>query len=198
MMTYIDAYSSIRAIDVANAITLYCAENNEGEFKNKFITFSSRPVIVDVSKYETLQDKLRYMMSRDDMTNTNIESVFDIILDTAIRNNVSNNDIPRNVLIISDMEFDMATGRKANCTLFDTISAKFMDAGYEMPKLVFWNVNSRTNAIPMQKNKNGVILLSGFSKNLMNMVMSSELDPYKALVKELSRDRYSVIDKLNI
>lgn len=195
-----DRYGSTSAIDVANAITLYCAENNTGKFKNKFITFSARPVIVDVSKYVTLHDKLKYMISKDDMSNTNIKSVFDLILNTAIKNNVSNNDLPKNILIISDMEFDMIIPYwgSSNEALFDNLFEKFMNAGYEMPKLIFWNVRSRTNTIPIQENKNGVILLSGFSKNLMRMVMSSELDPYKALVKELSRDRYSIIDKLNI
>jgi len=81
-------------------------------------------------------------------------------------------------------------------TLFEDISNKFSSNGYTMPKLVFWNVNSRTNTIPIQQNKNGVILLSGFSKNLMQMVMSSELDPYNALVNELNKERYSVVDKI--
>ncbi len=99
------------------------------------------------------------------------------------------------------MEFDAiyhAHGYKSYTTksLFEEIAVEYNDAGYDMPKLVFWNVNSRTNTIPIQQNSNGVILLSGFSKNIMSMVMSSELDPYKALVNELNKERYSVVDKI--
>ena len=92
------------------------------------------------------------------------------------------------------MEFDNITCNEE--ILFEKIGRKFEENGYKLPKLVFWNVNSRNNVIPIQQNENGVILLSGFSKNLMEMVMSSELDPYNALVKVLNKKRYEVIDKI--
>ena len=80
--------------------------------------------------------------------------------------------------------------------LFEVIRERFGAKGYKLPKLVFWNVNSRTGTIPLTENEMGVILLSGFSKNLMQLVMSSELDPYKALVQQLNVPRYAVIDKV--
>jgi hypothetical protein len=109
--------------------------------------------------------------------------------------------MPKNVLIISDMEFDMATYNYRtrsglSATLFETLAHKYEEAGYKLPKLIFWNVNSRTNTIPITQNENGVVLLSGFSKNLMSMVMSNELDPYKALVSELMVPRYDVIETI--
>ena len=80
--------------------------------------------------------------------------------------------------------------------LFEHITNKYEKAGYELPKLIFWNVNSRTNTIPLTESKAGVILLSGFSQSLMEMVMSSELDPYKALVNVLNKERYAVVEKV--
>ena len=191
--------SGITALTVADAITLYCSENNSGEFKDKFITFSSNARIVNLSGKVSLHDKLVSIRKLVDCSNTNIYNVFNLILDTAIKNGVRNEDMPKTVLIISDMEFDATYhGYKSynNKSLFEEIVVEYNDAGYDMPKLVFWNVNSRTNTIPIQQNSNGVILLSGFSKNLMSMVMSSELDPYKALVNELNKERYSVVDKI--
>lgn len=103
------------------------------------------------------------------------------------------------------MEFDsVADGNnwwgertpKVNKALFEVIRERFEAKGYRLPKLVFWNVNSRTGTIPLTENEMGVILISGFSKNLMQLVMSSELDPYKALVQQLNVPRYSVIDKV--
>ena len=201
-MTYRIGDSAVRALTVANAITLYCAENNSGEFKDKFITFSSKAKIVDVGTKKTLRDKLLRLEKENDCSNTNIENVFNLILDTAVRSGISNEDMPKTVLIISDMEYDCVApyqGKGADvkeAALFEVIAKRFEEADYELPKLVFWNVNSRTNTIPLQQNKNGVILLSGFSKNLMSMVMSSQLDPYKALVQELEKPRYSVVDSI--
>ena len=80
--------------------------------------------------------------------------------------------------------------------LFEHIAKKYKEVGYELPKLIFWNVNSRTNTIPLTESKAGVILLSGFSQSLMEMVISSELDPYKALVNVLNKERYAIVDKV--
>ena len=189
--------SDLTALEVADAITLYCAENNEGAFKDKFITFSSHAKLIDVSHLDNLHDKLKYLAKHDDVSSTNIESVFNLILDTAVKNGVSQEDMPKTVLIVSDMEFNMAQGyynANGNKALFETIAEKYKNMGYKLPKLVFWNVNSRTNTVPLTQNENGVILISGFSKNLMDMVMSSELDPYKALVKQLNTKRYEVVE----
>ena len=78
-------------------------------------------------------------------------------------------------------------------TLFEEIADRFNENGYNLPKLVFWNVNSRTNAVPLQKNELGVILVSGFSKNIFDMVLSTELDPYKALIGVLDGGRYDCV-----
>lgn len=189
-------HTSITAQEVADAITLYCAENNTGEFKNKFITFSSIAKLVDLSGERTLRDTLSYLKQFDDCSNTDIENVFDLILDTAIKNKLGQEELPKTVLIISDMEFDYVTYGDDDTVLFEGISKKFSDNGYMLPKLAFWNVNSRTNTIPLTQNENGVLLISGFSKSLLDMVMSSELDPYKALVKELESSRYDVVNKI--
>ena len=199
-MTTTVGNSTITALEVADAITLYCAENNEGTFKDKFITFGSNAELVDVSHLDNLHDKLKYLKKYTDYTSTNIEGVFDLILETAVKNNISQEDMPNTVLIISDMEYNAAQGYyyedHDNTTLFETIAEDYKKEGYKLPKLVFWNVDSRTNTIPLTQNENGVILISGFSKNLMDMVMSNELDPYKALVKQLNVPRYEIVEKI--
>ena len=201
--------SSVTAMDVADALTLYCAENNDGQYHNKFITFSSMPQIVDVNGKESLADKLTYLHEYTDCSNTNIEAVFDIILETATKSKATQEDMPNSVLIISDLEYDAVRSddvwsydydheaiAKEDKVLFDCIAKKYKKAGYKLPKLVFWNVNSRTSTIPLTENENGVILLSGFSKNLMEMVMSSETDPYEALKKVLNSARYDCISSM--
>ena len=107
-------------------------------------------------------------------------------------------DLPKNILIISDMEFDACArddnGRRfENKKLFKVISQKYEEAGYKLPRLVFWNVNSRTKTIPLTENDCGVALVSGFSANIAKMVMTSELDPFKCLLEVLNSSRYAPV-----
>jgi hypothetical protein len=182
--------SNVSALSVANALAIYFSEHNKGEFANKYITFSRNPQLVDLSNATTLRDKIQIALGHDEISNTNIEKVFDLILSTAINNNYSQSDIPNNIVIISDMEFDYMTTGDTSKAMFDNFADKYAEHGYKLPRLVFWNVNSRTNTIPIQRNESGVALISGFSVNLVNMVLSNETDPYIALVKEITKERY--------
>ena len=200
--------TSVTALDVANALAIYFAERASGEFKDKYITFSENPKFVDFSNATTLRDKIQIALRHDEVANTNIEAVFDLILKTAVNNQMSQEDIPTNILIISDMEFDSCattnTTRGSSgwysyrnaptATLFDTIAQKYAAHGYKLPRLVFWNVNSRTGTIPVKENDLGVALVSGFSVNVVNMVMSNKLDPYECLLDTLNVERYQVIE----
>jgi hypothetical protein len=196
MTVGVDPRSSVSALDVANALAIYFAERASGEFKDKYITFSSRPQLVDFSNATTLRDKLQIALSHNEVANTNIEATFDLILNTAINNNMSQEDMPKNVLIISDMEFDHGTnwGYGSKQTLFNSIAKKYAAHGYKLPRLVFWNVNSRTGAIPVKENDLGVALVSGFSVNIVNMVMSNKLDPYECLLDAINVERYQAIE----
>lgn len=188
--------TSVTALDVANALAIYFAERAKGPYKDKYITFSSHPQFVDFSEATTLRDKLKIALGHSECSNTNIEAVFNLILDTAKRNGLKQEDIPANILIISDMEFDSCAEsnsgyyRGVNKSLFNEIAERYEKAGYKLPRLVFWNVNSRTGTLPVIQNDLGVALVSGFSVNIAKMVLSGELDPYKCLVKELESERY--------
>jgi hypothetical protein len=190
--------NTVQAIDVATALTIYCAERLNAEFKDKFITFSSRPQMVDLSNYSSLHSKLNHLRSYSDCSNTNLEAVFDLILKTAKDHNMKQEDIPSQILIVSDMEFDGATTNRNMGNVIELAQRNFESAGYKLPKLVFWNVCSRTNTIPCKHNENGVLLVSGFSVNVLKMVMNGETDPYKALLKELNSERYTNIPLIEI
>ena len=93
------------------------------------------------------------------------------------------------------MEWDYAT-EAPDKVVFEVWQNKYKEEGFTMPKLVFWNVDSRTNTIPVNQNENGVILVSGFSKNIVDMVMSPQIDPYKVLLDRLMNERYNVVDEV--
>lgn len=80
--------------------------------------------------------------------------------------------------------------------MFTAIAESYHEVGYELPRLIFWNINSRTNTIPIRTNKLGVSLVSGFSVNTFKMVLDNELDPLKNLIKVLDSDRYKPIDDI--
>ena len=189
--------SSVTALSVADSIALYCAQHNKNEsFKNRFITFSNRPQMVDISMCETLRDKLRRLHRFDDYSNTDIEATFDLILDTAVRHHLRQEELPSACLIISDMQFDQATKHEDNTTVIESCRQKFEALGYTMPRLIFWNVSVYAhNTIPVQVHPSGVILVSGFSKSIVDMVVSRELDPETALKAELDA-KCSIVDRV--
>ena len=183
------------ALHVSNALGIYFAERMGGAYHNRFITFSNTPKYVDLSACRTLKEKLELAFSNNDCTNTNIEATFRLILETAVRNRLRQEELPATILVISDMEFDQAMWGRNTDTLFGTIKRQFAAHGYKIPKLVFWNVNSRTNVIPVRENELGVGLVSGFSVNICNMVLSNELDPFMCLKKVLEGERYRKVEE---
>jgi len=116
----------------------------------------------------------------------------DLVLEAAVAGRVPQEEIPA-VVIVSDMEFD-AAHRGTPCgdaVLFRRIAAKWGKAGYELPKLVFWNVMSRSCAVPLQENGNGLVLASGFSQSILDML--SGKSPETALFEKLSSPRYDCV-----
>lgn len=189
-----------RAENVADALSILCAQNLRGPFANKFITFSRTPQFVDLSGAKTLHDKLAILSSYTECSNTNVEATMDLILNTVVSCGMKQEEIPA-VVIVSDMEFDFARGEcsfendpKKIDTLFETIAKRWKSAGYELPKIVFWNVNSRSNAVPMQENKNGLVLMGGFSQNLMD-ILSNGGSLRETVERKLNSGRYDPVAK---
>lgn len=194
--------NSITALDVANALAIYTSEHNEGIYRNKYITFSRQPQFVEFSDKNNLREKLITAREHSEISNTNIEAVFDLILHVAIVNHIPQDEMIKNILIISDMEFDAAQRvwfweedeeHALTEPLFDAIKQKYQKAGYLLPKLIFWNVNSRTHTIPLLENELGVTLVSGFSQNVLKMIMSNKHDAYEVLIETITSERYDSI-----
>lgn len=186
--------TSVMAIDVSTALAAYFAERNVGAFKNQFITFSQRPKLVNIGN-GSLKSKLRIIRAENEIANTNIKAVFQLILNTAVKNKLSQGELPETILIISDMEFDTATSYRVDATLFSNIKDMYESHGYKLPKLVFWNVMSRNRAIPLIENECGVALISGFSPSAINMALTGEFDALKALKTMLNTERYALVEK---
>ena len=195
------AFSNVKPINISRSLGVYFAERCKGEFHNILMEFSRRPKLIDLNGCKTLRDKVVEMCKYNDCTNTDIEAVFMLILQTAVNAHMMQSDLPDRILIVSDMEFDCATSYTSKKlygmkSLFDELADRFAKYGYKLPKLVFWNVNSRTNAIPMVENEAGIIMVSGYSPNIMSMIMSNQTDPWLALKEKLDDNRYDCISDI--
>lgn len=113
-----------------------------------------------------------YTSHYEEVANTNVEAVFDLILQTAVAHRLTQQELPHTVLILSDMEFDACVDsgdssptirQKPIKKLFDTLARRYATHGYLLPRLAFWNICSRTGTIPIRENELGAALVSGFS-----------------------------------
>lgn len=176
---------------VALSLGLYCAEHNHGVFHNHFIEFSATPRLIEI-KGDTFVDRLRYLSTFNEIANTNLAAVFDLILDTAVKYELPASELPTKLIIISDMEFDYCI-YNADLTNFDYAKKKFESNGYRLPDIVFWNVDSRNTHQPVTMNEEGVALVSGCTPRLFSMVTGDLASPYDLMMETLSSDRYKVI-----
>ena len=176
---------------VALSLGIYYAERNTGAFHNHFITFSERPQLVEI-KGETILEKVRYCHDYNEVANTNIQKVFELILRTAVKNNVPQSEMPSTLYIISDMEFDCCA-RGAELTNFEYAKKIFAEAGYDLPRVVFWNVQSRNKQQPVTQNEQGVALVSGCSPRIFSMLKSGILSPLGYMLDILGAERYEKI-----
>ena len=181
-------------LNVAVSLGMYCAEKAKGPFAGHFMTFSSRPKFVRVEGAD-FWDKIHRMRNADWGQSTDVEAAFDLMLTTALQHHCSQEEIPENLIVISDMEFNYCvTGgnyQGARETLFETIEKRWNNAGYKMPHLVFWNVQARQNNIPMRDTPH-VTYVSGFSPAIFEQIMKGK-SAWDLMMDKLDSDRYSVI-----
>ena len=185
------SYGEPMPATVALSLGIYFAERNTGAFRNHFITFSENPQLVEI-KGKTILEKVRYCRRFNEVANTNIRKVFELILEAAVKHHVPQSELPSTLYIISDMEFDCCA-EGADITNFEYAKQIFAEAGYELPRVVFWNVQSRNLQQPVTQNEQGVALVSGCSPRIFNMLKSGILSPLGYMLDILGAERYEKI-----
>lgn len=173
---------------VALSLAIYFAEHNTGLFANEFITFSDEPSFFQVNKEDSLASRIAESLGANWGMSTNFEATFDLILKAAKSNNLPEEEMPKTLYCISDMEFNEAAGNYN--TNFEAIKKKYANAGYTMPNLVFWDVASHQDNVPVKSNDKGVALVSGCSPSLFTMVLDGEMNPVKFMDNVIDNPRY--------
>ena len=185
------AYRNPMPASVALSLGIYFAERNRGAFHNHFITFSENPQLVEI-KGADIVDKVNYCMGYGEIASTNIQKVFELILDAAVNNHVPQKQLPKTIYIISDMEFNACTC-DAGMTNFAYAKKIFANYGYRLPQVVFWNVASRNGHQPVTMNEQGIMLVSGCTLRIFSMVVGDKVTPYEFMMKVLTSGRYDCI-----
>jgi len=191
-------------LQVAISLGMYLAERNKSEFQDTFLTFSESPEFVRLQG-GSVADRMRNIEQANWGMNTDFTKAYDLILQTAVTYNVDKSSMPTMLLVLSDMQFDDSQDDCWNSSVpkvhFDDIKDKFNKSGYEMPKLVFWNLNSYSgNQSTM--NEDGVCMVSGFSPSIMKAILSCEdFNPINVMMEALEPielDFTNLEDKLDI
>lgn len=178
-----------KPLEVSIGLAIYFAEQMTGEFHNHFMTFSERPELIELSNNMSLEEKVTEVFDANWGMNTDLNKAFNLILSTACKNKVPQEDMPKTLLIISDMQFDSSWGDKST---FETAKREFEQMGYKLPNIVFWNVAGDT--APVTENEDNVGLLSGFTPTVMETIMTMDLDkltPINLMLTQLNKDKYT-------
>ncbi|GHU76956.1 hypothetical protein FACS1894188_10310 [Clostridia bacterium] len=174
---------------VALSLGVYFAKRSVGVFHNHFITFSAKPRLVEI-KGADIAEKISYCKKFNEVANTNIQKVFELILRTAVKNKLPQEQLPSKLYFISDMEFD-SCAENADMANFEYAKDLFQRNGYALPRVVFWNVASRNRQQPVTQNEQGVALVSGCTPRVFSMLASGTLSPYVYMLAILQSERYA-------
>jgi len=190
-------------MDVSIALGIYISERNKGPFKNAFMTFSAKPEMHVTNG--TLSQRLNQIRNAPAGYNTNLVACFNLLLETGIKHDLSNKDMPTKILVISDMEFDgtassyyvsareQAKSSREFLSNYEIIKRNYTNSGYNMPSIVFWNVNGRAENVPATKDDR-VGLVSGFSPAILTSILSGKIySPSQLMLRTIDSDRYRQI-----
>jgi hypothetical protein len=182
--------SNIAPITVCISLAIYLAERNKGIFHDKFITFSDTPSVQSL-KGDTLYEKVSNLSRATWGMNTNLQSVFNVVLSTAVKAKLPASEMPTKIFIISDMEFDYCV---TNNTNLEVIKAKYAVSGYTLPTLIFWNVDSRNDQTPVTMDEKGTYLVSGCSPSIFEKAIKAQATtPMEMMLEVLNGPRYEPI-----
>ena len=182
--------SGVTCLDISVSLGLYLADKNKGKFKDTFLTFSGAPELLHLQG--NIVQKIAQMVKSKWTMNTDLVKAMDKILKVAKDGAVPQEEMPGMLLILSDMQFDQCA--KFDDSAMQMITRKFEAAGYEVPKIVFWNLNAYDN-VPVKYDTRGVALVSGFSPAIMKAVISGSTEqftPESIMLEAVMVDRYKL------
>ena len=181
-------------MDVSIALGLLISNSVKGVFHNHVITFHSDPTF-QVLNDSTLEQRFRTIRDIPWGGSTNIQGTFDLILNKAKRHNLKPEDMPKKILILSDMQFNIAEGYGKNSkTNFKVIKEKYASHGYERPSIIFWNIAANIGDFPVTVDENNTAMVAGFTTSILRALLKHDKFTSLSIMREvLDSDRYEVV-----
>ena len=187
------AMGSVRPMASSIGLAIYLAQHNIGAYHNQYMTFTDNPHFINLREGCSLLEAVQKTASAGVGYNTNLMKGMQEILRIAITNRVPKNEMPKALLVLSDMEIDSYFRPSARFDFMDTLEVKFREAGYECPKLILWNINARNDTF--LSNREDVILVSGQSaatfKNFVRAL--NGMTAYEYMISILNGKAYEKI-----
>ena len=181
-----------RPLATSIGLAIYFAEHNKGAYENMFMVFSDIPKIMTLKGDTIAQEIDSIKRIGFQSNNTDLKAAFDKVLDIAVKNAVPADEMPKSIIVISDMEIDRCGNRE--WTFYDKMAAKFAKKGYVIPNIVFWNVNSRNDVFHADKSRKGVQLCSGQSVTVFKQLLTTiGYNPVEAMEAVINSERYECI-----
>ena len=182
-----------RPIASSIGLALYFAEHNQGDFHGLYMTFSRQPNFIKVQDGNTLCQNVKSVLNTGVGCDTNLEAAFDKILDTCIKNNISKEDMPKALVVVSDMQINCYNSGYG-LDFVTEMALRFHQKGYTMPKLILWNVEARRDTFLASKTNPYVQFASGSSTSTFKSILESiGMDAYEAMMKTLSNPLYDCV-----
>jgi hypothetical protein len=181
--------SGVTCMNVAISLGIYLAERNKSAFNRCAVTFSDNPKIFMIPK-GTIKEKYNFVERQNWSMSTNLDAAMQLVVDLGVKNNVPQADMPSHLLVMSDMEFNPGSRYGGSQTAAQRTVQMFENAGYKVPVIVWWNIQSRNGTTPIRHDQKGMVLVSGFSPTIMKSLLGEGADPVKQMLATVDIERY--------
>jgi hypothetical protein len=179
---------------ISIGLALYLAQRNQGVWQNKFLTFSTTPELVTIPKSESIVKTINFISRANWDMSTDLRLLFFLILEAGRQHNISQEDMPSMLIIVSDMQFDRCC-YGSNLSTFEYFKEQYAKAGYEIPQLVFWNARA-VSSVPITQHETGTALVSGESPSIMPKLLNGSLTPLSLMRDTVMTERYDSVGNL--
>jgi hypothetical protein len=188
------SYGQYSCMDMSVALGIYLSERCKGPFQNLYMTFHERPSFGSLDPNKSLEANLQSVVRAPWGGNTNLNAGLELLLTLAIHKKAKQEDLPQYLIVLTDGQFDSMTTGKTN---FNDAKAKYKAAGFDMPNIVFWNLNARVDNQPVKAHTSGSVLVSGYSPAILQSILSGEEirepTPFEVMMTALTSDRYHIM-----
>lgn len=193
--------------EFATTLSIMLSELNNEYWKNKILTFSKSSKFIDIGESTDIFERfVNLMANRVPALSTDLGKSFDEVLDHAVKNNIPVEDMPKALVVLTDMNFNgevhsfiegYGYGSLSLETYINSYKEKFEEKGYTLPQVIVWNLTNDTTSYSIEGLEQGITTVSGYSLKNLDSILTSNIDsPMKSMLRVLNSEKYSLVDDI--